>query len=187
MPVIIYLLGAGRRDSTLRLRHPGEIGLPVLERGRSPVAGNSARPPCGRSTSAPAIPGRFETAIERSTKRWPEPPVVRSSSSPRSGPLASNASSKPGPTCVRSISSAPQGVIASDMRKGRGGWRPCRNGSRHALRTQRLLGDREHETIRSETPASQPGDTICGAMLADLCTVSARGCVRRTGVLGGTS
>jgi len=59
---------------------------------------------------------------------------------------------------------APQGVVASNLRKGRDWRTPCRAYSRHALRTRRLLADREHMRIRYEDLASRPEQTVRGLM-----------------------
>lgn len=54
----------------------------------------------------------------------------------------------------------PHGVIASNLRKGRDWREQCRNYSRNALRTRRVLADREHMLIRYETLATRPEQTI---------------------------
>jgi hypothetical protein len=58
----------------------------------------------------------------------------------------------------------PHGVIASNLRKGHD-WRDqCRSYSRKALRTRRLLADRDHMRIRYEALATRPEETIRAVM-----------------------
>ena len=58
----------------------------------------------------------------------------------------------------------PHGVIASNVRKGHDWYAQCRNYSRKALRTRRLLADREFMRIRYEALATRPEDTIRSVM-----------------------
>lgn len=54
----------------------------------------------------------------------------------------------------------PHGVVASHLRKGRDWQAPCWSYSRHAIRTHRLLADRDHMRIRYEALATRPEETI---------------------------
>ena len=54
----------------------------------------------------------------------------------------------------------PHGVIASNLRKGHDWYAQCRTYSRQALRTRRLLADREFMRVRYESLATRPEETI---------------------------
>lgn len=58
----------------------------------------------------------------------------------------------------------PHGVIASNVRKGHDWRKQCRIYSRQAIRTRRLLADREHMLIRYEALATRPEETIRAIM-----------------------
>lgn len=58
----------------------------------------------------------------------------------------------------------PHGVIASNLRKGHDWFAQCRNYSRKAHRTRRLLAGREFMRVRYETLATQPEQTIRAVM-----------------------
>lgn len=59
---------------------------------------------------------------------------------------------------------APHGVIASTVRKGHDWREECRRYSRQAVRTRRLLAEREHMRIRYEALATRPEATVRGIM-----------------------